>query len=837
MDNQEQASARKPISLEPLIPPVHNITSYALSMLSQQAGFVGRESELAKIETLFNDPSCRLLTLVGLGGVGKTRMACEAAARATRSFAHGSYFVALAPISSPNLVASTIAAAIGLFLIGAESPRTQLINYLRGRELLLVIDNFEHLMSASALLVDILQATSGVRMLVTSIERLNVREEWVLDVDGLDYPLTEVAKPISDYSAIQFFVKCASRVKADFQLTAANQPNIIRICQLVEGLPLGIELAAAWVRALSCKEIADEIERNLDFLTTSLRNTPDKHRSMRVVFEHSYALLTPEQQQVFKKLSVFRGGFRREAAEVVIHASLTTLAALVDKSLLRVSIDGLYTMHELLRQYGSEQMSLSAVELDAIRDRHCDYYTAFLAGCWPRLKGSDVKSALTEIETELENVRAAWDWAVQKHKADRIEAALNSLWVFYGDRALYQEGEQAFAKAAAIFDGDMPDEIKMRAKIQVRQGALCENAGLPDKANALLRASVNSLRQHSAPYELALALHRLAIVLLDSQLAFDEAAAYLHESLALFTELGDHWNRGNVLNWLSIFYHKQSAEQGVENALERAQYYAQECLAVSQQLDSTLSIAAAYMNLADVAYLRGEYEPCWRYAEKSLALFQELGVFWGISVALCLMGQAACALTDYDAARRCVLQALAAEAEYRLTSVNHFSLHHLALAAQIWLYDGELEAAYTLLAMIDGQFLKLHLSRRQHGAFATLDRLHDTLPLHLTAAVERGKAGDIRSAAHTVMTDFKRSLGQGKALSPLSSPEALLDTLTKRELEVLRLLARGLSNSTIAQTLIISVGTVKAHTSSIYGKLGVDKRIQAIAKATKLGLL
>lgn len=233
---------------------------------------------------------------------------------------------------------------------------------------------------------------------------------------------------------------------------------------------------------------------------------------------------------------------------MVIHASLTILAELVDKSLLRASTDGLYTMHELLRQYGNEQMALSAVELEALRDRHCDYYTAFLAGCWPRLKGSDVKSALTEIETELENVRAAWDWAVHKHKADRIEAALNSLWVFYGDRALYQEGEQAFGKAAAIFDGDTPDEIRMRAKIQVRQGALCQPAGLPDKANTLLRTSVDNLRQHPAPHELALALHRLAIFVLDNHLAFDEAAAYLHESLALFTEVGDHWNKGNVLN-------------------------------------------------------------------------------------------------------------------------------------------------------------------------------------------------------------------------------------------------------------------------------------------------
>ncbi len=837
MEKHEQNTAPNLVTSENNISSTRQISTYSQSMLSQQPGFVGREYELAAIEQHFKDPNCRLLTLTGLGGIGKTRIACEAAARISHVFTHGSYFVPLAPILSPNLVAPTLASSIGLFLQGDQPLRTQLISYLSERELLLVLDNFEHLMSDIDLIIEILQAAPHVRMLVTSRERLNLREEWVIDIYGMRYPQTETDSSIEKYSAIQFFIECARRVKADFELTEANKASVLRICRLVEGVPLGIELAASWVRVLSCQAIGDEIERNLDFLTSSLRNVPEKHGSMRAVFEKSYRLLTLEQQQVFRKLSVFRGGFRREAAEAVADASLMTLASLMDKSLLRTDAEDLYTIHELLRQYGDEQLSISAVEMEQTRDRHCDYYANFLKQSWLRLTGKQIKIALTDIEIELDNIRAAWDRASHRHQVAQIEALLNSLWFFYDERGRYQEGEQTFAKAAATFSDNSTDYVKICAKIQARQGALCHLAGLSDKGNRLLRESIVRLRHDKASADLAFALHRLAIFVLDNDLAFTEADTYLQESLSLFTELHDRWGMGHVLNWLSILYHKKSAEQGVENALEQARHYAQECLKVFQELDSPRGIATAYLNFGDVAYLSQEYKLCWQYADKSLTLFKEIGVFWGISISLCLMGQAARALRAYDNARRYVVHGLLADFEYRLTSANYYSLHHLALAAQIWLDEGQTEPAYELLAMIDQQLLTFRLSRRQHGAFVALDRLNGTLPSHLIAAVERGKTRDINTAIKEIIADFSDSAEHGKESSRLTIHKLLIEVLSERELEVLRLVAEGHSNQEIADRLVIGVSTVKKHINHIYDKLDAKNRTQAVALARERQIL
>ncbi len=415
--------------------------------------FVGREEELSSIAALLGDPNCRLLTLVGSGGTGKTRIAAEVTAQIANGFAHGSYFVPLAPITSPDLVALTIASSIGLLLHTSESPAAQIMDYLCGRELLLVLDNFEHLMSAVDLIIEILEAAPNVRLLVTSRERLNIREEWVLDIYGLDYPQDEIIHPVEQYSAIQFFLKCAYRVKPDFQLTETIQSSVIRICRLVEGMPLGIELAASWVRTLSCQAIADEIERNLDFLASSQRNMPQKHGSMRAVFDQSYNLLTEEQQQVFRKLSVFRGGFRPQAANAVANASLMTLAALVDKSLLRVSTEGRYDMHELLRQYGEDHLRATDI-VDSVHDAHSSTYADFIHQRVDDLKGRRQLEAIAEINADFENVRTAWNWASDHNHVHRIDKMLDGLALFCDLHSRIQEWATLTNYAKKQFAGD-----------------------------------------------------------------------------------------------------------------------------------------------------------------------------------------------------------------------------------------------------------------------------------------------------------------------------------------------------------------------------------------------
>jgi predicted ATPase len=422
-------------------PPAHNLPP-------QPTPFVGREAELAEIARFLNNRDAPLLTLVGPGGIGKTRLALQAAARCVdpdvafeTRFAHGVFFVPLAPLGAAErgaAQASLIAAmadALPFSFQGPIHPQAQLLNYLREKRLLLILDNFEHLAGEARQLGDILQLAPGIKVLVTSRVRLNLREEWLLEVTGLDYPPVD---PLSGaprlaerapeaYSALALFGQQARRVQTGFTLSGEDTTHIARICQLVEGVPLGIELAASWLRVLSCSEIAAEIERGLDFLTSSLQNVPERHRSLRAVFDHSWNLLSPPEQALFRQLSVFRAGFQREAAARVVGASLPLLAGLADKSLLRRSAAGRYEVHELLRQYVEEKLQQRPDEYRQVHDAHCRYYAELMSQHQAQLKGEEVQTALSALSAERENVRAAWNWAVEHRRVDELNQFMDCL--------------------------------------------------------------------------------------------------------------------------------------------------------------------------------------------------------------------------------------------------------------------------------------------------------------------------------------------------------------------------------------------------------------------------
>ena len=325
----------------------------------QLTPFVGREQELAKITDCLRKPDCRLLTRVGPGGIGKTRLALQAASARVGEFAHGVFYVPLSPISAPDLLVSAIANAIKLTFSSGQDSKAQLLDYLREKELLLLLDGFEHLLGtqvtspkshvtnhiqpatgdmrpdACDLLIEILKSAARVKAIVTSRERLNLQAEWLFDIEGLPYPTSpptpqppspspelsagegEGGKGIGvRYAAIALFKQTAQRAQANFAFEP-EQSSIVRICQLVEGMPLAIELAAASVRQLPCGTLATQIERSLDALTTTMRDLPARHRSIRAAFDHSWNLLTEEERRAFHGLSVFRGGFDEEAAQVL----------------------------------------------------------------------------------------------------------------------------------------------------------------------------------------------------------------------------------------------------------------------------------------------------------------------------------------------------------------------------------------------------------------------------------------------------------------------------------------------------------------------------------------
>ncbi len=345
----------------------------------QTMPFVGRADEIVAIVRQLADPACCLLTLVGPGGMGKTRLAIEVAHHIAQTHPprDGIYFVDLQPVQSGDLLVTAIANTLGILLSGGTDPRTQLTLYLKERDSLLLLDNFEQLLDSVDFLADILKAAPDIKLVVTSREALNIQEEWVWQVGGLQVPLQQPESGIESYSAVQLFVERARRSRQNFSLVG-QEAFVTRTCQLVEGMPLALELAASWTKALSCAEIANEIQRGLDFLTTNKRNVLERHQSMQAVFDHSWHLLTDAERQAFPKLSVFRGGFRREAAAQVAGASLSVLAGLVDKSFLRISDSGRYDIHELIRQYSNELLEAVPDAKESAQHRHSAYYADFL---------------------------------------------------------------------------------------------------------------------------------------------------------------------------------------------------------------------------------------------------------------------------------------------------------------------------------------------------------------------------------------------------------------------------------------------------------------------------
>lgn len=415
--------------------PPHNLPP-------QPTPIVGREAELAEIAAYLTKPEAQLLTLVGPGGIGKTRLALHAAARCVEPeaavearFPDGVFFVPLAAdaSNSGDGFSRSLLAALGdalkLDLQGPVHPQAQLLNYIRDKEMLLLLDNFDQLVPEAKQLTNILRLAPRVKLLVTSRVRLNLQEEWLITVRGLEYPTRtdlEAASAMA-HSAVMLFVQQARRVIAGFTLADAEVPQVVRICQLVEGVPLGIELAASWLRVLSCREVVTEIERSLDFLTTALQDVPERHRSLRAVFDYSWNLLSPAEQAAFRQLSAFRGGFQREAAAQVVGVSLPLLAGLMDKSLLQRTAGGRYEIHDLLRQYAEQKLQADPEEYDRIRDIHCRYYAALVSEHSAQLKGEDLPAALNALDAERDNVRAAWDWAVSHRRVEQVNLFMESL--------------------------------------------------------------------------------------------------------------------------------------------------------------------------------------------------------------------------------------------------------------------------------------------------------------------------------------------------------------------------------------------------------------------------
>ncbi len=613
-------------------PPRRRLPSPATPLL-------GREQELANLHTYLQSPHARLITLVGPGGIGKTRLALELARRVEPAFADGVAFVNLQPIPGPEQLIATIADAVGCRLTGTAPPQVQLYSHLGDRQLLLVLDNFEHLLEGATMLSDLLVAAPGVRLLVTSREVLNLQEEWSYPLGGLAVPPEAgLIAPLEQYPAVRLFAERAGRAQPGFSL--AEEPEAVAaICRLVDGMPLALELAAAWASAMRCGQIAAEISRSLTFLVARQRNLPDRHRSVQAVFDSSWQLLDPAAQGLLMSLAIFRGGFSAEAALYVTGASLSHLATLVDKSLVRLDPDGRYQIHELLRQYAERQLVARPDEAARARQAHSDYYLAFVIERDEAVSEGRDAVRTAELAAELENIRLAWHYAVEHGSVERLGRAINTLGNFYLYRGPVEDGIALLEPAIRSLRRVPPSETRDR----LLADALHEQAWLYLNCGqfAAGRAGLEETRQlylglgfeataagRASDPRAGLAL----LALFEGN--FAEAARLSEAYLRL--SMSDAYRSQRPFAWFLVA--RTALAQGL---YDRARHAAEQAYAAVQLEQDRWFEAYVLIDLGRAAQGQGHFLEARRYFQASYAIREAFQDPEGKALALCCEGMVA----------------------------------------------------------------------------------------------------------------------------------------------------------------------------------------------------
>ena len=752
---------------------------------AQATSFEGREEELASIDQLLSDPSCRLLTLLGPGGIGKTRLALEAAGQKATSYPGEVYFVPLAPVSSPEFVVPTVAHALGFTLDTTSSnldPKTQLLDYLGERSVLILMDSFEHLVDGSSLLVDMLERAPNVRLLVTSRERLRLRGEWIFDVQGLRYPENGDGAAVEEYEALKLFLARARQADSRFTLSADERPYVSTICRLVEGMPLGIELAAAWVSVLSCHEIANEIEKGLDILATSMRDLPDRHRSLRAAFDHSWKLLAEEIKPGFRKLSVFRGGFGREAALEVADVDLAMLSELRQRSLLRRNAEGRYEIHELLRQYSAEKLNALPRERQEVQARHSRHYVEFLSVRERDLFGERLREIKGEIRTDMANVRAGVHFAVAHGKGREARDALARFDAVYLVEG-WHEGKESFAGIVQALREPGGTESETGGSplpsAMAYQALYASLLGESDVSEELLREALPALRAQGTTRELAVghfgqgvnAVYRgeyersqhqfrecIALARAGQNVRwaanglmwwgwvlcelgdYEGAGARLQESYGLYEQEGNLWGMAFVLSKLGL------VADGQKDHTQAKRYY-QEALEILDGFGDRAGQAYTTSRMSLTAYAEGRYAEARKLGRCGYELFEELGHRWGMGASLCRIGFAALGLGRRREAGTCFHKAL--ELAARMQHIP-LILYSLAGMASLLAEEGEEARAVELLTFVEQHPQTpptyLDIAGRWFSDMET--RLP---PDARSAARERGKASELEVIVEAVL--------------------------------------------------------------------------------------
>ena len=751
----------------------------------QLSSFVGRDRDLAEVQRSIGDR--RLVTLTGFGGVGKTRLALEVAGSLLDRYLDGVRLVELAALVDPLLVPHAVASALDLAEQPGRSIDDVLVAALRTQEMLLVLDNCEHLLDASAALVErVLRTCPDVRIIATGREALGIGGEVVWPVAPLELPAEAIAVDRADrYGALRLFLERCRVRKPDFASTEQNLPATIEICRRLDGIPLAIELAAAWIPSLSVDELATRLDDRFRLFTGGSRTALPRHQTLRALVDWSYDRLLAEEQTVLRELTVFAGGWTLAAAEAVCTGAsggdrgaspIELLGRLVAKSLVVADDRAGATRYSFLvtiRQYGAEK--LDEAEGDAARRRHAAYFLDLAERAEPELRGADQRAALARLTDEQDNLRAALRWSISSSETETALRLCGALWRFWWIRADLDEGPRWLRQALAM-DGDASPTS--RAHVLNGAGALSRLRGEVPQATAYHAEALALLQEIGFQQGIAATYQNLASVAKD-RAAFDEAQRLYLQSLALFREIGDEWGIAMALNNLGINV------RGLRQ-YDRARALCEEALAIRRARGDVWGVAMSLNELARIARARGEYDRAGELCNESLTIFQALGVKLHIAASLEVAAWVAGGRGEHTRAARLFGAADALRS---------------AIGAPIPPHErAGLDAAVSA-------------SRTGLG------------PARFAAAFGEGRALATDDAVQLAVS------GEASVKAETSGP-----ALSRREREVVVLLARGLSNRELAEALVVSQLTAASHVRNILRKLGLDRRGQVAAWAARNGI-
>jgi predicted ATPase/DNA-binding SARP family transcriptional activator len=704
-----------------------------------QTSFIGREEELAQISGMINDPNCRLLSLVGPGGIGKSRLALRCIIQCYHSFVDGSYFIPLEELASPDYLVHTIANCIhfGVDTLATQlDAEYQLLDYLKNRSMLLVLDGFEHVIAGARLVSDITHQATAVKVLVTSRQRLNLQGEWVLPVIGLPVPSMKEPAESDQSNALHLFTERARQANLKFSLSEPERGSALHICQMVEGMPLAIELAAAWTEVLSLGEIEAGIQENLDFLSSSKADIEQKHHSLRAAIDGSWQILDQEHREAYCKVSVFKNGFDREAALEVARVNLSQLSSLLNRSLLSRDKSGRFTMHSLLRRYASEKLDKSRLTSEEVHYAHYHYYTEFLHRRETDLDGPNFLQIWQELDLELENIRTAVYWAVTHRDAREIRRIFNGLFSFYVVKG-WHEGRDTFRDIALMRKESLLSQNNLDwvndpiyACARAHQAFLMCNLSQIRESDELSTECLKALRDLGFMQELSECIHNLGVNA-SFRGEYEYAMEHLEEAINLGRESGNiiwysyllwyghtcfllgEYDRGleSLQKCYELYEHKGIlwgmafamskmglAEDGLGDFHQSKQYH-QQALAIFDKISNQAGKGYALSRMSMSAYFLEEYSQSINLAQEGYQIFLTLGHHWGVCTSLCRLGFGYIGMGKLQDAKSCFWDALQQSRKYQMIPLSLYAL--AGISAVKILSEGEHKSALELFRYVN----------------------------------------------------------------------------------------------------------------------------------------